>query len=175
MFAGFWHKNFWPTNFWQEEYWAFGLIIWASPTSHDDVNNKWDDETYAYDNNTGTYARQTIGGFTNYLELILSSPIVCDRVRFWAQTGATRINVDVYYEGGWHDLYSGTKHPDSEWWVKAIPAGEKTVSKVRVSLEAGPSPRRLYEFDFAQISVGVARLYKSVERGVLSGVDRGVM
>jgi len=43
---------------------------WASPTGHNDPDNKWKDEANAYDGQLDTYAYTLVDGY--YLELLIT-------------------------------------------------------------------------------------------------------
>jgi parallel beta-helix repeat protein len=62
---------------------------WISPTGYDDQYNVWDNEQYAYDNDKNTKASCTDDSssgwtWTKYINLTLSEPIKCDKIRFYA-------------------------------------------------------------------------------------------
>lgn len=122
--------------------------MWVLPTSHNDPDSKWSDDANAYDDDTGTGAL-SLSGLTWFLELILASPINCDKIRFWSGA-ATTVDIDVYYDGTWHDVYQGTP-VGSQWEEKSIPTGTKIVSKARFATLGSGEGRRLYEFDFNAI------------------------
>ena len=83
---------------------------WVSPTGFVDGGGTWSSEALAYDENTGTYAVETIvsAGWGNYLELTHLA-INCDKVQVWSsyQANIDLIEVDVYYSSAWYNLYSG--------------------------------------------------------------------
>ncbi|GAI55276.1 unnamed protein product [marine sediment metagenome] len=99
-------------------------MAWVSPTSHDDWDDRWDDETNAYDEDTGSFAYYFGGAY--YLELIHSA-IDCDKVRIWALDHELESDVDpdilifLYYDDGWQALFSGTITKNT-WVEKAIGA-----------------------------------------------------
>lgn len=134
---------------------------WVSPTSHDDVDNHWDDETNVYDGNTATYGEPDLTGAGHFLELIPDAPISCDKIRFWASITAKNLDVDVYYDGGWNHVYAGGVVGE-QWEEKAIPAGTKTVEKARVAWDF--RQQNLYEFEFNEAGVTHALA------GVIAGV-----
>lgn len=104
---------------------------WVPPISHSDLGSEWDDEEKAYDGDIATYTRR--GGvaeaWTDYLILLVNQASI-DKIKFYA-TDIGEIDVDVFYEGDWHDVYEGV-YADREWVEKDIPAGVKPVSKARV-------------------------------------------
>lgn len=110
-------------------------MAWVSPTGFVDPDSAWTAETLAYDDDTGTKARRSavpINTWSEYLELTIGA-ISCDKVQFWASYSALEINeidLDVYYEGGWHDVFQGA-YAHRTWVEKSIPAGTKTVTAAR--------------------------------------------
>lgn len=110
---------------------------WISPTSHSDPDSKWLSEEKAYDSNTATWAAHFTDpdSWTSYLILLVNEAYI-DKIRFFAiydPTNQDKIDVDVYYEGAWHDVYEGA-FANLAWVEKDIPAGTKLVSKARFRL-----------------------------------------
>lgn len=132
---------------------------WVSPSSHNDPANCWNNEANAYDGSTGTYASTGAYSADKWLELILSSSISCDKVRaYLSETGSTAtIVIEVYYSGGWHEIYSGALTMDT--W-KEYPIGStQTVEKARIrasNLGFGKA-LRVYEFEFNEIAPPAAK------------------
>lgn len=112
---------------------------WVSPTGFVDGDSNWNDEANAYDGNTATLAyspmvRNNIG---NYLELTHSA-IYCDKIRLWAtisatSTGTKFIFIDVYYSGGWHNIYGGTLTGGQ--WVEYSLGGKYNVTAIRAKFQ----------------------------------------
>ena len=132
---------------------------WISPTSHNDVDDKWTNEANAYDENTSTYASSTFNDYEHWLELILSNTISCDKIRIYCAEcyGPGECNsvarIEVYYDAGWHLVFDGEISLNS-WAEKAIPAGAKNISKARVYNKyraPGYTYMRLKEFEFNEI------------------------
>lgn len=110
--------------------------VWLPPTSHDDPDTVWTDETNAYDGNTATYAKTYTTD--KYLELYITETY-CDRVRVFAKTisssdppGETDpdIDIDVYYGAAWHNIYSGSITKNT--WVEKTIGSRQEVTGVRV-------------------------------------------
>ncbi len=145
-------------------------MAWVSPTGHNEPNNKYSGETNAYDENTGTNASTSENGY--YLELTHAA-ILCDKVRIYAavyyQTATPPyaffvdpdIDIDVYYSGGWHNIWSGVI-TERTWVEKAIGSNE-TVTKARIkfsNIQTGHINDfgQIYEFDFNDITpTGIER------------------
>ena len=126
------------------------MTNWFPPTGHDDVNNEWQNEANAYDDNIGTYAN-TDADDEYYLELICAE-MLCKKIRIYANrynygSYDPDIDVDVYYDSGWHNINSGIITKDT--WVEiSIPAGEKSLTKMRIKGNAGSGDLRLFEAQF---------------------------
>jgi hypothetical protein len=129
---------------------------WVSPTGHNDPDAKWYNEEEAYDENTasgGAWCVYPGDVDTNYLELTLSSPISCDKVRIWPYSsgGTPSLYLYVYYDSSWHTIHSGVLNNDQ--WNEIEIGSTQTIEKVRI---ARPSAGTNYvrEFDFNQVSGG---------------------
>ena len=127
---------------------------WVSPTGFADPSSQWSTETKVYDDNTATYAENTgAAGWRGFLELTLSSPIYCDRVRVFSDFGygfVDRVDVDIYNSSSWIDKYNGTIS-DAAWTILTFSA-ETSVTKARFRYHylVGGYNFWLYEFDFWQ-------------------------
>jgi len=132
-------------------------MSWISPTGFVDGGVTWADETLAYDENTGTYAYEDISdvGYGNHLELTHSA-IFCDKVRIWSgreSTNITNTEVDVFYLGGWNNIFSGAGTFDT--WVE-YPIGSTesvTALRVRYSTDKKGREARLHEADFNEVEL----------------------
>lgn len=131
---------------------------WVHPVSSIDPDSKWSDEEKAYDSLLTTGAKVTSGG--HYLEFYPSSPITCSKIRLYAASYAVadglfydpEMDIDVYYEGDWHNIFSGTVTKNT-WVEKSFT--EKAVSKARVkwNYEVGfLDGLYIYEFEFDMTS-----------------------
>lgn len=133
---------------------------WVSPTSYYDPSSGWNNETNAYDDNTGTYADTSWGSVNNwgvYLELNHAS-LTLLKVRYFITDSATyggdKVDID-YYDTDWHDIYEGGFAPD-DWTEKDVPGAPVTgVTKVRVRFYLATSSHNIYlnEVDFGQSAV----------------------
>lgn len=146
-------------------------MAWESPTSHNDPDNAWSLEGQAYDGNfaTAAYTTETIpsGSWSNFLEFIRTeSP--CDSVRVYQEypsneDGIYNIDVDVYYDGGWHDLYQGTFESG---WNSFQTGSVQNVSKARVrygEVDDSGSYGVITEFEFNSVA-GVAVPRRRMEK-----------
>ena len=131
---------------------------WVSPTGHVDSGSHWTDESKAYDENTSTYAIYDLlatGYWTSFLELTHAS-IVCNSVRFMlpqdTHGGYIYLDIDVYYSGAWHDVYSGT-FSNLTWTEKSL-GGNYTVTALRIRVyngTGGGQSLRFHEAAFYQV------------------------
>lgn len=140
---------------------------WQSPTGFVDPGSEWDDEAQAYDEDTGTRASRLsvpASGWTDFIELTRAS-LSCDKVRFWAHYYdgyIDTVDIDLYYSGGWHDLYEGAYTHDN-WTEKAI-GSTQTVTAMRLRFYNDYSSAqncRFYEADFNQVGVPSGQPYIS--------------
>lgn len=125
---------------------------WHSPTDHNDPENKWANEPYAYDESTDyPGASQGVSGpaWTSWLELLIEG-VQCSKVRFWAAKAGYTVTaqVDVYYNDAWHNIFNA--NPNNLAWTEAELGGTYQVTKARFRQYAsGGSPTiHLHEFDF---------------------------
>ena len=127
---------------------------WVSPTGFADPSNQWTSETKVYDENTGSYAVHGGGvGWRGFLNLTLSSPIYCDRVRVFSDFGygyVDKVDIDIYNSTSWIDKYNGTITDCA--WTELEFSGETNVTKARFRYHylSGSVQFYLYEFDFWQ-------------------------
>jgi len=132
-------------------------MAWISPTGFVDGGGSWSDETFAYDENTVTYAVETIAvaGWGNYLELTHSA-LNCDKVQVWSsyQASVDLIEVDVYYSSAWDNIYSGACTTGQ--YVEYAIGSEQSVTAVRIRYHITKKNRwvGVNEADFNEVSVG---------------------
>jgi len=149
---------------------------WVSPDGFVDPSADWSDEANTYDGNTASNSNydSESTGYSGYLELTHAA-LNCDKVRFWCgdEDGNADIDIDVYYDGGWHSVYTGA-FAHSEWVEKSIPAGTKSVTAMRIRLDVKTGDENsayIYEVDFNEVEVGIARplVGGSLASGSLAG------
>ena len=128
---------------------------WVSPTSYIDPDIVWFYEERAYDEDLATSARVGVEpeSWTGYLILLLNE-IEINKVKFYTTYIVgyiEKIDIDVYYEGAWHDAYEGA-YGNEVWVEKDVPDGVKLISKARVRFYNKHSSSirwvSLYEFMF---------------------------
>jgi len=127
---------------------------WISPNAHNDPDSKWSCEALAYDENVGTPAFNAAGDNGHFLELYSPYPVQCSKVRIYAlkftppKTYANaNVDIDVYYDDGWHDLFDGLLSTYSNYNEKTLPA-EQIVTAVRIRHNSASGHFLLAEFDF---------------------------
>lgn len=108
---------------------------WVLSTSHNDPNDKWVDPTLAYNGNTADWGRNWDPDEANYLELILGSPISCDKVRIRGnQTEdkqAYNVNVEVYYSGAYHKIMDNGS-PTIDDYTEVAVGSTQTITKAKI-------------------------------------------
>jgi len=111
---------------------------WVSPTGFVDSGGQWTNEAKAYDGiaEIGNYAKHTpdTTGWTSFLELTHAA-LDCNKVRFWIQSNQQAaqqgiIDLDVYYNDDWHDIYSGDYAAQA--WVEKNLDATYSVTALRV-------------------------------------------
>ena len=85
-----------------------------------------------------------------------------------------KVDVDVYYNNSWHDVYEGS-FATQQWIEKDIPGGIQTISKARLRLYTKGNYRcYLTEFDFGQTggtfakSLDFAKIFGNIENQLAS-------
>ena len=143
---------------------------WQSPTGA--TGAEWTDHAKVYDESTatGAYDNIPISDWSGYLTMTATS-VATDRVRTYCRNNAdiTQIDVDVFYNDGWHDIYSGAK-TQGNWQTHPIGTFE-TVSQARIRLynnDGGEGNTGYFdEFDFNQASSVI--LVSTSVTGITSG------
>jgi len=132
---------------------------WVSPTGFGDPDTAWFDEPLAYDGNVTSYAAcagHAQNTWSSFLELT-TSPIYCSRVRYYDHLGALvqqpydKIDIDVYYNSSWHDLYEGDYSSGTVGFVELDLPVPRFVTAMRVryySIALLPSGEAAFEFGF---------------------------
>ena len=125
---------------------------WVLPTGYSDPSNKWTTETMAYDGQTGTYASD--GSLTNGwgapLNLTLTTPIKCGRVRVYADFGYAHVDyvgVDILRDGVWTNVHQGAI-ADQAWTEITFVAGNVTEARFSFHYTQSNWLFWLYEFQF---------------------------
>ncbi len=135
---------------------------WVNPTGYNDPGNHWSNEENAYDDDLGTLAEWNEFGYNipwgGFLELTTDS-ISCDKIRFyvgWVNRPdiSDQIDVDVYKDGSWIDVYQGSFTID-EWIEKSFAQGIVTEARFRFGQPntAMGGKARLTEFDFWKLEM----------------------
>ena len=127
---------------------------WVTPEGHMDPINEWSTEVYAYDNITETCSVNDIkkNKWSGYLDLTLSNPIECGKIRYYIgreTSSIDQVEIDVY-NGAWVNVYSGVGTWDA--WTN-VSFTESSISQMRFRFEniAGVSTEAyIYEAEFLQ-------------------------
>lgn len=146
---------------------------WVSPDSSSPESEDWEGvATATYDENTGTFnyvEDLAIDGWTSYMQLLLDSPIQCDKVRIYASLALYNLEeeweyfnpyivLEAYYNDAWQSVFTGFILDNT--WVEKVLGGTYTVTKARVKFQNAEEQVmdvRFNEFDFNQVPSGLAR------------------
>ncbi len=108
---------------------------YISPTGYRDPSGCWVNEYKAYDGDTDTPSSSEVPlkSWSGYLELTITA-MYCSKLRFLAAysgtSGINSIDLDVYYDGGWHDIYEGSFL--NRVWVEKALGSTRYVTKMRM-------------------------------------------
>jgi len=109
-------------------------FYWLLPTGHADPSNRWENEPLAYDGWTDTYAETIVGAesWSRYL-IFTISPTEVAAVRWWGSFAVSphKIEVDVYYNGSWHNVYADSSVKVWDDGME-LPGGTQVVSQARI-------------------------------------------
>ncbi|GAH50461.1 unnamed protein product, partial [marine sediment metagenome] len=130
-------------------------ISWMSPTSHLDEHDKWEFETYAYDDNDASYTFTPVPPTSwgaDFLDLLIDE-VICNKVRFkarFSQDDITAISLYVYYEDTWHKIYEGGYNTWSVWNEIPLDGFYLVTRAAAVFYNSGDIEKNahLHEFDF---------------------------
>jgi len=121
---------------------------WISPASHKDESNFWEQETKAYDGSISTCAYSTLNNV--YLILYPQETVLCSKLKFYIDITGTsgieevRINLQIKYDGEWHDL--GTITGPLKTWFEVDLGGEYNLEAYKLAnVYGGPTYIYLYE------------------------------
>lgn len=111
-------------------------VGWVFPSGSSDPSGDWQNESYAYDDNISTYARDyhAINDPQQWSEFLYfdypSTP--ADKLRFYARDGSevSSVDVDIMENGSWSDVYEGS-FEDKQWVEKTFSEGVITQVRIR--------------------------------------------
>jgi len=136
-----------------------GFCKWYIPEVHYDPDNAWENETLIYDgldNTAGSAIISDAKTWSSFILLDVYSEIYCEVIKFLAyQKGATgieQIDIDLYYDSAWHNLYEGVF--DNQVWteIKVIPWQYLYSARVRFYAKKADTAL-LYGFNFWNLGV----------------------
>jgi hypothetical protein len=119
---------------------------WTFPTNFEDPDVVWTDEAKAYDNNIATFALTPANAATWSSPIhftIASTQITNIKIQVDCDVGGnfTQIDVDVYHNAAWHDVYLGSATEDEYMYFPYQASG---VTKVRIyGYNGGGAPHAL--------------------------------
>lgn len=148
---------------------------WVSPTGFNDPDTKWGSEADAYNGNTADGADPYSVPPTSWSSFIefTHAALNCNKIRFYADYDANyynSMNVEVYYDGAWHDIFEGA-YADKDWEEVSIPAGTKSVTAVKFSFY-NPSgstvnpPDMIMEVEFWEVEISIVPVAMNAYRRI---------
>lgn len=151
---------------------------WVKPTGNEDPDSEWTNEANAYDSNDATYANHGVlvpQTWTGFIVLTIAS-VKCSKVRFracasyYGNCPSTLIDIDVYRDTEWVDVYEGCWTFDADI-EKSF--SEADITKVRFRIKNNTP----YEY-YAYVRLFEVSLYKVATAGgeidVLGNTDETV-
>jgi len=127
---------------------------WYTPDIHYDPDNTWEDETLIYDGLDNTAGSSVVSDAKTWSSFILLDVYIelhCEKVKFLAKytgpTGVESIDIDLYYNSQWNDLYEGVF--DNEVWTEIELPSPQFLYSARVRFYAKKADTALlYGFEF---------------------------
>lgn len=142
-------------------------MSWVLPDGCIDVEGKWQTIVDSYNGSTldGAVWSFFDGMPTSVLEWTLDNAILCDKVRFYIDNSTMYNDLSatlwVYYDGGWHEIWSGIleEHLYGWWYEYPIPDGPFEVSAARLQFD-GITAQWLYKVNFDFNALPSHRVYR---------------
>lgn len=133
---------------------------YVDPTGNTDPSSQWSNETNIYDNDTGTFATDFVGGVAYSAWIQLERTPSMSKGCRWYFSGVadfTLVEVDAYYDGGWYDLTDGAiALTISDWQTQEFAdQASHLVNQYRLRFynsDPGANDARLAELDFIDVS-----------------------
>jgi len=118
-------------------------MAWVSPTGHNELDD-WINPQRAYDDDLGLYAlgSKVIGSACEFTHAALW----CDKIQYQLEIAGT-FDIDIYYSGAYHNLWSGYQGIKKEWIELEIGSTE-SVTKVKFTNQTTVTYLALMEVDF---------------------------
>lgn len=125
-------------------------MAWMSPTGFVDPDSMYVTEAGAYDGSTTSgYLYSSEASRGHYVEYTISS-ISCGKIRIFGRRETKPdydMDVDLYYDGAWHNIYSGLLSVGV--WVEVTnSAGIKNVTALRLKRNSISDLIYIYEIEF---------------------------
>jgi len=134
-----------------------GLCTWYLPTAHFDSENTWDNETLIYDDNDTTAGTTVIGAkaWSDFIILDTYSGLEILQIKFLAYQkgvlGVEEIDIDLYYDSQWNDLYEGVFNDQVWTYIDVIPSQLSNEARVRFYAKKADTAY-LYGFEFENLT-----------------------
>jgi len=128
-------------------------MAWKSPTSAG--GSGWENTSYLYDEDINTWVINSneTGWSGAYLTANYSGGLWCSKVRIYiplSNPDVSQINIDVYYDDVWHDVYQGSFSDDlwTTYWLPKI----AFVTLIRIKLYSSAKQyHKVAEVDFWEV------------------------
>jgi hypothetical protein len=127
-----------------------GTTNWITPSGA----SGWTNAGNAIDDDTGTYSERSVTylSWSPFMTFTIDST-ECNYVQWWVSRESgniSKIDLDIYYESAWHDIYENSFTPDN-WETKSL-GGTYEITQARVRFWNSNTPGytywvRLHEFD----------------------------
>lgn len=110
---------------------------WIRPDSHTLENPfDWTDPANAYDNyyvSEAFTSQCDENWYTPFIVLNFITPALVDKIRYlvWSDYLESTIDIDIYYNGEWHNLYEGA-YPQNTLTEVDLQTGARMIEKIRV-------------------------------------------
>jgi hypothetical protein len=146
---------------------------WTSPDGWNNPGGTWRNGQLAYDENEDPpyFAEQTaMNGWGDYIELTLSTPIYCDKVRikadFWPPDGTDQVSIGIY-NGSWTNVFTGAiTNAD---WTEIPFTGMSNVTMMRFAWNWA-NPQYIWWLYEADFWAGQAHTLPSVQTNAATSV-----
>lgn len=133
-----------------------GAGAWVSPTGYTDPDGGWSSEANAYDDDTGTKAREDFiapFSWSSFIYLTRAAT-TCNKIRVYAEKyhqTVDKIDVDVFRNGAWVHVYQGS-FADQTWIEYPFSEGSITQARIRFySSSSGWNYAYLNDVDFWEV------------------------
>jgi len=136
-----------------------GFCKWYIPDIHYDPDNLWNNETLIYDDNDITAGDTSVAKLTwsSFILLDVYNELYCEIIKFLAYQkgilGIEKIDIDLYYNSAWHDLFEGTFINQVWKQINVIPSQYLYSARIRFYARKADIAY-FYGFEYWNIGIG---------------------